>query len=448
MRRTTALRCAIAAITILAGVGGASVAASAAGTSSLTGSVFDDANRNGVRDPGEAPFGGRALQLVLPDGTWVAGGLTDGDGRYSLSGLADGSYVLRMGRSDWVALRGSYVPTTTDGLAFQQPVTLTGASTSDLGLRAIVRSRTLGAPISATATDAGTLVESYNDAVSADELAATLAQAGAVGGEAPSTTIRFDYQDRSFTSSSYAGTPGSYRDYRATVWVDWLSWVDTGDQVLFHEYGHAWAEYQERVVQQDGSFASYLDARGLTGDARLGTNVYWDPREIIAEDYRQLFGSATARAHAQANQDIPPAAQVAGLQEFLSTTYMTSPTGTTPAPEPTPAPTPDAPPAVTDLAVDPAPVSTQGTVSFVLSEQATVTVRILSSTGAVVRTLVAPSVRAAGALSTLWDRMTDAGRKAKAGTYVVVVDAVDAAGQAVQASFDVAVIDTVKPRRR
>jgi hypothetical protein len=43
---------------------------------------------------------------------------------------------------------------------------------------------------------------------------------------------------------------------------------------------------------------------------------------MLAEDYRQLFGSPNARLRGQENQDIPPAAEVPGLRVFLSTTFM------------------------------------------------------------------------------------------------------------------------------
>jgi hypothetical protein len=448
VRRTCALRCVIAATTILAGLAGTVAPASATATGPVAGAVFDDVDRDGVRDADESPFAGRALQLVTPDGAWIAGGLTDSDGRYSFPGIADGSYVLRMGRSDWLALRPSHVPTTTGTIAFQQPVVASSGATADLGLRAIVRSTTLGAPISSTRTATGTLVESYNDAVSASEVAAALAAGTLRGDEAAATTVRLDLQDRSFCSSSYAGAPGAFSDFRASVWLDWLSWVDSGDQVLFHEYGHAWAEYQDHIVQQDGTLATYLAARGLTGDSRLGSTVYWDPREMIAEDYRQLFGSASAAAYPQANKDIPAATQVVGLRDFLQGAFMESASPTPPPPPPPPTPEPDSPPAITGLTMAPAPMSTSGTASFTLSEDATVSVRIASSDGATVRTLLQPASRPAGTLSIVWDRLTDQGRKAKAGTYLLVVDAVDGAGQAVQAAVEFSVVDLAKRPRR
>ena len=35
---------------------------------------------------------------------------------------------------------------------------------------------------------------------------------------------------------------------------------------MSHEYGHAWSLYYDTIVQQEGTLASYLKARGLDGD--------------------------------------------------------------------------------------------------------------------------------------------------------------------------------------
>ena len=121
--------------------------------------------------------------------------------------------------------------------------------------------------------------------------------------------------------------------------MPWLAWLDHGESTLFHEYGHAWSLYHAHVTQQDTSFARYLAARGIAGDPRLDTSHAWDVRELIAEDYRQLFGTPGARAEAQENRDLPAAAAVPGLRDFLATTWTTAPA---PAPTPTPDADPDA----------------------------------------------------------------------------------------------------------
>lgn len=300
---------------------------SAASNSTISGTLFDDANRNGVVDSGEVPFASKGIAVYRQqDSSWVAGAVTDANGKFTFSGLEDGNYYVATIRSVWVELRGDYVPSfTSSSTDFELPVSLTGATNVNFGLRKIVRSRVIEQPISTVTTPKGMIVRSYNDAVTAQQVLDALNKGTLRGEEEKTTKIYFDYNSIAFCSSSYAGAPGSFSAFSASCWINWLGWVDTGDQVLFHEYGHAWSNYYDHIVQQDGTFNKYLAARGLSGDSRIGTNGYWDPREMIAEDYRQLFGSENARTYTQANKDIPPAKDVPGLEDFLRNTYTKSP---------------------------------------------------------------------------------------------------------------------------
>jgi hypothetical protein len=48
----------------------------------------------------------------------------------------------------------------------------------------------------------------------------------------------------------------------------------------------------------------------------------WNRSEILMEDYRLLFGTAAAQNEmAQMNYQIPDARQVAGLKDFLSSSW-------------------------------------------------------------------------------------------------------------------------------
>ena len=163
---------------------------------------------------------------------------------------------------------------------------------------------------------------------------------------------------------------------------------------------------------------------------------------MIAEDYRQLFGSANARSGGQVNTLIPLASDVPGLREFLARAFSTPPAPPPPepppapaptpepAPEPTPQPTPEPMPApqLAALAMNPSPVRTTGTVSFSLSAPASTTVRIYTAKGALVRSLLSDAARPAGVVDLPWDRKDAAGRRVGKGTYRVQVDASDAAG--------------------
>lgn len=82
--RLAALALAVAAPIALAGP------AQAADTASIYGFVWNDANNDGVREVGEAPIAGHWMYI---DGTSKAA-QTDADGRYEITGLAAGSYVV------------------------------------------------------------------------------------------------------------------------------------------------------------------------------------------------------------------------------------------------------------------------------------------------------------------------------------------------------------------
>lgn len=82
--RLAALALAVAAPIALAGP------AQAADTASIYGFVWNDANNDGIREVGEAPIAGHWMYI---DGTSKAA-QTDADGRYEITGLAAGSYVV------------------------------------------------------------------------------------------------------------------------------------------------------------------------------------------------------------------------------------------------------------------------------------------------------------------------------------------------------------------
>jgi flagellar hook assembly protein FlgD len=84
--------------------------------------------------------------------------------------------------------------------------------------------------------------------------------------------------------------------------------------------------------------------------------------------------------------------------------------------------------------MNPNPVKTTGTVAFSLSATASLTVRILTAQGSLIRSLLTNDPRSAGAVSIGWDRKNSAGARVAKGTYRVPVVAVDSASQAASAS--------------
>ena len=414
----------------------------AAGTSVISGAAYEDTNRNGVKDAGELALVGQGIYLSDASGVTPLGSTsTDAAGNYRFSGLSDGQYRLDYDPEQWWARRAEWVPSTTGGALPRMTVSLAGTATADFGWRRIVRSTDAATPISTYTGQNGITVKSYDDVVGARTLYDTLMAGSLIGAEAPNVTVWFDYaNDPNFTVASIDGGPGNYSNYRADVHLAYVSWLDDGDNMLFHEYGHAWSLFYAYTRQQDTSLASYLQARGILGDSRLGTSHAWGPRELIAEDYRQLFGTASARASAQENRDLPQAADVPGLRDFLATTYpqLTATAPPPPAPPPPPPPPPVPPPSpaivVSALTMNPSPVKTTGTASFTLSVAASVTLTIRDAKGAVVRTLLSSASKPSGGVAVAWDRKNTAGQRVKAGTYTAVVDAADATGTHAAAS--------------
>jgi hypothetical protein len=286
----------------------------------LGGFAFQDLNRDGVYEYGEQPLAGEHLFLYDRAGTYLGNAYTDATGWYQFGSLADGAYRVQFAPASWWAIRGDWVPDTTGSLLAVRNVQLTGSALADFGWRAIVRSTDPKAPFSSYTGPNGLQVRSYDDVVGAKAIYDRLMSGSLVGPEAQFTTIRFDFTSTGSTSTMAVQTGGIYTDYGATSNVTYISWLD-GDGELFHEFGHAWSLYNAYIVQQDPTLAAYLRARGLLGDPRVGSSYAWNTREMIAEDYRQLFGTASAQGLTQMNRDIPAAKDVPGLKDFLAATF-------------------------------------------------------------------------------------------------------------------------------
>lgn len=315
--------------------------AAMANTGSISGTAFEDLNRDGVRQAGEKPLAGHTIYIYTLEPFAIAAGTsTDANGNYAFSGLAAGGYRVTYQMTSWSSMWTDWTPTTTGSPRPTVDVQLNGAATVDFGWRPITRSTDPSKPVSSFTGANGLRAESFNDVVSAREVYDAVMR-GLVGPEAAFTTVRFDLSPTSSTSAGFAGGPGSFSNFNAVSYNDWITWLRYGDYGISHEHGHVWAAYHEHIVQQDGDFSGYLQARGLTGDSRVGTSYTWDVGELIAEDYRLLFGSAEAKQRPHMNPNIPAPKDVAGLEDYLRNTFMTASANTTPKPTPEPSPAPD-----------------------------------------------------------------------------------------------------------
>jgi len=339
-------------LTLIGGMTAASLvmipAMGAESTATISGTVFEDTNRDGVQQADEPGWSNQAIWIHGPAGSIVDVAVTDAAGRFFTSGLTEGTHRARMSYQSWDPIKYEWVPTTTATLQPEAELDLSSGTTAtfDLGWRPIAVSTNPYEPLTQATAGDGVIVQSFNDALTASQVLDALDAGSLRGAEAASTTVRFGYGSSTSCTTSISGSPGTFTNFSARCNIGYDDWLSTGDRALFHEYGHAWANYHDKVVQQDGSYSAYLAVRGLTGDDRLGRDHNWVPGEIIAEDFRQLFGSSTAAAFDQANREIPSASQVAGLRDWFVEVFMRplGPDGGSddgsgdPTPEPTPEP--------------------------------------------------------------------------------------------------------------
>jgi len=141
-------------------------------------------------------------------------------------------------------------------------------------------------------------------------------------------TLTVEVQDSSPSSvSSQSGTSASGQPtFRATMYLQGVNSTFSmiPDAAVGHEFGHVWTLYY-LAMAKNGDWSSYLSARGLAGDPRLNSSYEWMPREIIADDYRLLFGSSSAISedNRHLNSEIPDPRNVAGLKDFLAGSWTT-----------------------------------------------------------------------------------------------------------------------------
>jgi len=182
--------------------------------------------------------------------------------------------------------------------------------------------------VSQLVTPEGATIQVYSDAVGGwtaqkiyDLLAPNAYQLSLIG---PALTIKVSAQWASSTTTSVNLVGGVYTGYKANTYLQangTSAFSNQPDAIIAHEYGHAWSLYHLYITQQ-GDWTSYLRARGLAGNTNLDTSYMWNRKEILAEDYRLLFGTTSAQNEmTQMNYLIPDARQVAGLKTFLSDTW-------------------------------------------------------------------------------------------------------------------------------
>lgn len=140
----------------------------------------------------------------------------------------------------------------------------------------------------------------------------------------PSLTVKVQTQYASQTTSGVVQSGGVYSGFQAVIYLraNGSSTFDfRPDQIIAHEYGHAWTSYHLYVTQRN-DWTKYLQARGLIGDSRLDSTYNWSRGEMIADDYRLLFGTPTAQQQAgYINSAVVDPRTVPGLRDWFINTW-------------------------------------------------------------------------------------------------------------------------------
>jgi hypothetical protein len=106
-----------------------------------------------------------------------------------------------------------------------------------------------------------------------------------------------------------------------TLWLDAWPGSDFSrmpDRMIAHEIGLLWVAHHVEDARRD-FWKKYLRIRGLIGDRRLDTMFAWGRHEILADDYRLLFGSPAAieQYPRHMNRAIGDPRAIQGLRELL-----------------------------------------------------------------------------------------------------------------------------------
>jgi hypothetical protein len=140
----------------------------------------------------------------------------------------------------------------------------------------------------------------------------------------PHLTIKVQTTYNTFTTTSAGTSGGVYASFNATMYLNASSnslLLTRPDATIAHEYGAVWSMYHLYLTEQ-GSWTPWLQARGLLNDPRVDSSDVWSKNEMIADDYRMLFGTAAAQSEmSYVNPDVPDPRTVAGLKDFFVTVW-------------------------------------------------------------------------------------------------------------------------------
>jgi hypothetical protein len=249
--------------------------ATVSGTTSVTGTASDNAAV-------------ATVQVAVDGGTWqTASGTASWSWSWNTTSLTNGSHTLAARAND---ASGNLSNVATESVTVSNSTVAPDAQGSWVSPE--------GVHINVNSAGPWTINQIYS-----------LLQANALELSTIGPTYTIDVQDQysSMTTTMVQGSAGTYSHFQATTYLlgvnsTFASWPD---YVLTHEYGEVWSQYHLFITHQ-GDWSPYLGARSdgstyngtayqyLGQDTRLYSSQTWQPAEIIADDYRLLFGSSAA----------------------------------------------------------------------------------------------------------------------------------------------------------
>lgn len=304
----------------------------------ISGRAYKDVNNNHIYDQGDQALVNDTVFLYAKPGEgwgqFVKTAYTDIEGKYSFTGLQDGTYKLFVWPAD-NRIEDWWYPNDPDIIfsssSLQKIIDLNGSNTYDFSWRPITRNPDPANPgyflsLNSFTGPSGLRTNQYDSIITTQEIYDRTMAGKLIGVEAKEITVeegvRWGGGFAGATGGGYSidNATGRCSNPAASSGIYWPYWFESSESVLFHEYGHAWQNYWS-CLHQDVDLTEYMHYRGVDiTDPRINTNHEWSLKEIAAEDYKQLF-SAKPIAEDQENRYLPRATEIPGFKDYLTNVY-------------------------------------------------------------------------------------------------------------------------------
>ena len=279
--------------------------------------------QNADATPPAVQIGSPAAGATLSGAVIVSGGASDDAQVASVAVSVDGgAYAAAQGTTSW-----SYALNTTSLANGAHTISVRATDGSGNVATASVAVTVQNALPAGVAqqlvTPEGLTIQIYSGATGwtaqqvYDLLKPNAYQLGLIG---PHLTIKVQTTYATFTTTSAGTSGGVYATYNATMYLNASPsslLLSRPDATIAHEYGAVWSMYHLYLTEQ-GNWTPWLTARGILEDPRVDSSDVWSRGEMIADDYRMLFGTQAAQDEmGYVNTDVPDPRTVPGLKDFF-----------------------------------------------------------------------------------------------------------------------------------